>query len=242
MDVAQQGEGLVDVTTHLVDLVQWECFPEQVIDYKKDVEILQAKRWSTPMTRGQFNLITQLQDFPQYLRKDVKDTTLNVFSNGEINYKLKGVHAKVSVIWNYQAPEGAGDTHFSTMKGTKANLVIRQGADEKYIPQLFIEPVKISDLKSYESMLTQALVKVQNKYAGVEVKKLSNTKWQVIIPESYRVGHEAHFGQVTERFLAYLEAGKLPSWEVPNMLAKYFTTIKALQLAKIAKSPSLSKN
>ena len=26
-DVEQQGEGIVDVTTHLVDLVQWECFP-----------------------------------------------------------------------------------------------------------------------------------------------------------------------------------------------------------------------
>ena len=26
-DTAQQGEGLVDITTHLVDLVQWACFP-----------------------------------------------------------------------------------------------------------------------------------------------------------------------------------------------------------------------
>ncbi|MDR3193679.1 MAG: Gfo/Idh/MocA family oxidoreductase, partial [Tannerella sp.] len=28
-DTEQQGEGSVDVTTHLVDLVQWACFPEQ---------------------------------------------------------------------------------------------------------------------------------------------------------------------------------------------------------------------
>ena len=28
-DATQQGEGLVDITTHLVDLVQWECFPER---------------------------------------------------------------------------------------------------------------------------------------------------------------------------------------------------------------------
>ena len=26
-DVEQEGNGLVDVTTHLVDLIQWECFP-----------------------------------------------------------------------------------------------------------------------------------------------------------------------------------------------------------------------
>ena len=27
LDTNQQGEGIVDVTTHLVDLVQWEAFP-----------------------------------------------------------------------------------------------------------------------------------------------------------------------------------------------------------------------
>ena len=32
MDVTQQGEGIADVMTHVVDLVQWVCFPNQVID------------------------------------------------------------------------------------------------------------------------------------------------------------------------------------------------------------------
>jgi predicted dehydrogenase len=234
MDVAQQGEGLVDVTTHLVDLVQWECFPEQVID-TKDIELLQARRWTTPMTKSQFTLITQQADFPEYLRKDVRDTMLNVYSNGEITYKIKGVHAKVSVIWNYKALEGAGDTHFSIMKGSKANLVIQQGAEEKYVPELYIELVKGTDAKGYETAVTQAFAAIQNKYAGVELKKLSANKWQVIIPEKYRVGHEAHFGEVTERYLQYLEAGKLPDWEVPNMITKYYTTIQALRLAKQSK-------
>jgi hypothetical protein len=26
--------------------------------------------------------------------------------------------------------------------------------------------------------------------------------------------------------------GKLPEWEVPNMIAKYYTTTKALEIAK----------
>ncbi|HVZ26834.1 MAG TPA: putative oxidoreductase C-terminal domain-containing protein, partial [Sediminibacterium sp.] len=38
LDVSQQGEGIVDVTTHLVDLVQWECFPEQALDYTRDIQ------------------------------------------------------------------------------------------------------------------------------------------------------------------------------------------------------------
>ncbi|MBD0289495.1 MAG: Gfo/Idh/MocA family oxidoreductase, partial [Flavisolibacter sp.] len=48
MDVSQQGEGIVDVTTHLVDLVQWECFPGKAIDYTKDIQLLSARRWATP--------------------------------------------------------------------------------------------------------------------------------------------------------------------------------------------------
>jgi predicted dehydrogenase len=233
MDVAQQGEGIVDVTTHLVDLVQWECFPEQTIDYQKDINIMQTKRWTTPMTRSQFALITGQPDFPQYLRQNVaQDTLLNIYSNGEINYTLKGVHAKVSVIWNYKAPEGAGDTHYSIMKGSKSNLIIRQGAEQKYVPELYLETA--STAKVDEAAMDQAFESMKSKYAGVELKKVAAGKWQVLIPEKYRTGHEAHFGEVTERFLQYLEAGKLPDWEVPNMLAKYYTTTQALSKAKAA--------
>jgi hypothetical protein len=46
------------------------------------------------------------------------------------------------------------------------------------------------------------------------------------------VGHEAHFAQVTEKYLRYLAQGKLPAWEVPNMLAKYYVTTKAYELSR----------
>jgi hypothetical protein len=52
------------------------------------------------------------------------------------------------------------------------------------------------------------------------------------MPKKYRVSHEEHFGQVTARFLEYLKDGKLPDWEVPGMITKYYTTTSALKLAK----------
>lgn len=230
MDVSQQGEGIVDVTTHLVDLIQWECFPEQVINYEKEIQINAARRWTTDMTRSQFNAITKLNDFPAYLKKDiVNDSVLKVFSNGEISYKLRDVHAKVSVIWAYKAPEGTGDTHYSIMRGTKANLVIRQGADQNYKPVLYIEPVTKTHA-AYENLLMANLKKVQAKYPGIDLKK-TTAGWEVVIPEKYKEGHEAHFARVTEKFLQYLKDGKLPDWEVPNMIAKYYTTTQALELA-----------
>ena len=231
-DVTQQGEGLVDITTHLVDLIQWECFPEVILDYQKDIEVLAAKRWPTELTPSQFESVTRLTEYPEYLKKDiVNDSVLNVYCNGEIIYKLRGIHAKVSVIWNYRAPEGGGDTHFSIMRGTKANLVIRQGEEQNYTPELYVEPVKEVENREFNQKLALAVEKLQEKYPGIEFLKLEG-KWQIIIPSEYRIGHEAHFGQVTQTFLQYLVDGKLPDWEVPNMIAKYYTTTRALELAK----------
>ncbi|MCK5694362.1 MAG: Gfo/Idh/MocA family oxidoreductase, partial [Bacteroidales bacterium] len=116
-DTEQQGEGIVDVTTHLVDLVQWEAFPEVVLK-KEDVQIISSKRWTTGLTTEMFKKVTGLDSYPPYLEKDVEGSILRVYSNGEINYTIKGVHARVSVIWNFQAPEGTGDTHNSTMRGS----------------------------------------------------------------------------------------------------------------------------
>lgn len=229
MDVKQQGEGIVDVTTHLVDLVQWECFPEQKMDYKKDIAVVNAKHWPTSMTISQFKEITLLDRFPPYLKKDLlNDTTLQIYANGEINYQLKGVHAKVVVKWNYKAPEGTGDTHYSIMRGTGANLVIRQGAAEGYKPALFIEPA--ASTTAYQTALAKAFKTVEAKYPGITLKQ-TGTGWQVMIPSTYNEGHESHFAKVAQQFLLYLKNKNMPAWEVPNMMAKYYVTTKALELA-----------
>ena len=228
-DTNQQGEGIVDVNTHLVDLIQWEAFPEVILS-KEDVEIVSARRWTTDMTPEMFNKVTGLDEIPEYLNKDVEDGILKVYSNGEINYKLKGIHAKASVIWNFQAPEGTGDTHYSIMRGTKCNLEIKQGEEEGYKPKLYIEPTD-GDLKEFTGSLYNAVQGLNDKYPGIALEKLGEKKWVVNIPDSYKVGHEAHFGQVTEKYLEYLTDGKLPEWEVPNMIVKYYTTTEGMKAA-----------
>lgn len=231
-DVTQQGEGIVDVTTHLLDLVMWAAYPDQAIDYQTDIEIISAKRWPTLISKEQFIRSTKLQDWTDYLRKYVDEKgLLNVYSNGEINYKLKNVHAKVSVIWNFEAPAGAGDTHYSIMKGSNAHIIIRQGPEEKYKPELTIVPSEGTDSKKFLATLERAIVNLATQYPGIALQVQDN-RYKILIPDSYRVGHEAHFGQVAERYLKYLVDGKLPAWEVPNILAKYWTTSQALEMAK----------
>ncbi len=228
-DVNEEGEGIVDVTTHLVDLVQWEAFPEIIID-SSDVEMIKAKRWPTILTPEQFSSVTKLSNYPDYLEKYVVDGKLNVFCNGEMIYKIKGKHAKVSVIWNFQALEGTGDTHYSIMRGTKCDLVIKQGEEENYKPVLYIEAKSKS---GFEEELDKVVSNgISEQFPGTSIDKLTNSRWRVNIPDTFKIGHEAHFAQVTENYLKYLEKGGLPEWEVPNMITKYYTTIEAYKMAK----------
>jgi predicted dehydrogenase len=227
-DVEQQGEGIVDVTTHLVDLIQWECFPDQILS-TDDIIMVAAKRWPTVISPEEFKGVTGLDSFPGYLKKDIRDGRLNVFSNGEMVYRLKGVFAKVSVEWKFQAPPGGGDTHYSLLQGTKCDIVIRQGAEEKFQPTVYIENVK-EPLGEFTTKLKDILATFP--YDSLGIGPAGKNSLKIVIPAKYRVGHEEHFAQVTAKFLEYLKEGRLPEWEVPNMIAKYYTTTSALRVAK----------
>ena len=227
LDTEQQGEGIIDVTTHLVDLVQWEAFPNQIIK-SSEIDMLSAKRWPTILSKDQFKKITGLNSYPNYLEKDKIENDLHIYCNGEMNYTIKGKHAKVSVIWNYTAPEGTGDTHQSIMRGTKSDLIIKQGADENFKPTLYINS---KDNKGFESKLNLSISDLQVEFPGIKAEKISDKVWKILVPDLLKIGHEAHFGQVTNNFLKYFKKGKLPDWEIPNMKAKYYTTIEAYKLA-----------
>lgn len=227
-DANQQGAGIVDVTTHLVDLIQWECFPNQIIDYKKNIKILNARSWTTPVSSSEFTTVTK-EAVPDYF-KPITDAAGNiqVNCNGEFTYAINGVHAKVSVIWNYKAPEGTGDTHYSLMRGTQAALIIRQGKEENFKPTLYIEPR--GNQKDFEQQLQAAFSEVSKFFSGIELVKNAQG-WVVKVPEKYNDGHEAHFAQVTKKYLDFLENNSMPAWEVPNMISKYYTTTKAREMA-----------
>ncbi len=230
-DVSQQGEGIVDVNTHLVDLIQWEAFPGIALK-KEDVNIISAKHWTTNLTPEMFKKVTGLDKYPDYLLKDVDNNILKVYSNGEINYTLKGVHAKASVIWNFEAPEGAGDTHYSIMRGSNCNLIIKQGAEQGYKPTLYIEATT-ENLPEFTNALEKAVNENLNAlYPGVTLEKPGDKLWTINIPEKYKVGHEAHFAQVTEKYLNFLKDRNMPEWEVPNMIVKYYTTTEGLKAAR----------
>jgi len=230
-DVRQQGEAVPDVGTHLVDGVQWLCFPDQALDWQKDIKVLSARRWATTMTPAQFSRATGLERIPDNFKDDLgPDGSLNIFANGEVAYTLRGVHAKVSALWRFEAPPGAGDTLHALLRGTRANLLIEQGPEQHFKPSLYVENQSGASASEFEQKVRAAIARLDAKWPGVSVKP-SAASWEIVIPDKYRTVHEQHFGQVTERFLQFLAEGKMPDWEVPNMIAKYYTTTEAYRLS-----------
>jgi hypothetical protein len=191
--------------------------------------MISARRWPTTLTTEDFKKVTGYDTYPAYLQKDVKDDKLNVFSNGEMVYRIKDVFAKVSVEWHFMPPAGGGDTHYSLMHGTNCDLIIKQGAEEKYVPTLYVENIN-GPLSDFTKKLTDAVATLP--YDSLTVETASKGTLKINIPPKYRVSHEEHFGQVTAKYLGFLKEGKMPEWEVPGMITKYFTTTSALKMAK----------
>ena len=234
-DTTEQGEGASDIGTHLVDLVHWTLFPEQALDFRADIRVVGARRWPTWISEADFKRVTNQPRFPESLAGSVQDGRLEYFCNTLVSYVVKGVHTRLNVIWDWEAPAGAGDTHFAAYKGSRARIEVRQTQADKYVPELYVVPAN-AELKSQVLAAVQAKVTaLQKEYPGVAVED-RGTEIRIAIPQTFRVGHEAHFAQVTEHFLKYLrDRTTLPAWERPNMLAKYYVTTTGAELSR--KSP-----
>jgi predicted dehydrogenase len=231
-DTDEQGEGLNDIGTHLVDLVQWTLFPGQAIDYEKDVRVLTGQRWPTTIAEADFARVTGTPKFPERFAGRLKDGKLDYYANTLVTYSVRGIHTTLNVIWDWEAPPGSGDTHFAVYRGGLSRVEVRQTKADGYRPEVYIVPNKPEDKATVLAAVTTKLASLQGTWAGVAAEE-RGAEIHLTIPDKYRVGHESHFAQVTSDFLKYLKDRKaLPAWERPNMLAKYYVTTKGTELSR----------
>lgn len=126
----------------------------------------------------------------------------------------KRLFTPVRVLWHFGAPEGGGDTYMATTRGSRSTVSIRQGAAQRYQPELYVEPVEAADREPVEDALRQVIEALQRRYPGVGLQQ-DGSCWHIQIPETYRVGHEAHFGRVMETYLHALRHGHSPIGSFP---------------------------
>jgi hypothetical protein len=228
-DIDEYGEALADVGTHVVDLVSWTAFPGESIDYRKEIQLLSARRWPLMLPRAQFQEITGQPEFPPRLTAQLQGGELPYFCNNAVDYVLRGIHVKLEIVWHWEAPQGSGDVYQASFLGSKARIEIRQGQAENFKPELYVVP--LGDAAPVWDALQARVAALQAEWPGLAMLT-SGTEARIVIPDKFRVGHEAHFAQVARRFLEYWKAPKsMPAWERSGMLAKYYVSTKGVELA-----------
>jgi predicted dehydrogenase len=227
-DTAIQGEGMTDVTTHLVDLAQWMTGDGIAFDYDRDVVLESARQWPTAVPLDIYSQITGLEAFPAAVREHVDGANLQYLCNAAIAYRLRGIPVQIESLWNLAIPEGGGDTHHAVLRGTRADLLVEQGPETGFLTRLTVRPLRND--RAYAGALNDAVADLQSEFPGVACEP-DGAVYRVRIPKALRTGHESHFAEVLEVFLGYIEAGTWPPQLGPDIVTKYTLLVRAKQLS-----------
>jgi len=222
-DTDVQGEGLSDVGTHLVDLAQWTAFPNLAIDFGADIQILEGRRWPLTLSAAQLKTITGQSSYA---------AGLDYPCNNSVDYLLCGAHIRIEVVWKWEAPPGVGDIYTARFRGSKTIVDLRQGAEQNHKPELYIAPLSAAWRAEVFAAARRRIAELQARWPGLDAVE-SGGELRLSIPEEFRVGHEAHFAQVANRFFEYVSApDAMPKWERPCMMAKYFVSTKGVDAGR----------
>ena len=227
-DPAFQGEGITDVTTHLVDLVQWMTGDGSPFDFERDVARLAAGQWPTAIPRAIFSRITGLEDFPPVLQDQVVDGVLQYLCNAALSYELRGIPVEIETLWDLEEAAGAGDLHHAVLRGSKADLITDQGAQTGFLTTLNVNPVEPGE--AYAEALTSAVNGMQEEFPGLGLEP-EGEGFRIMIPKALRTTHEQHFAAVLQSFLADLDQGASPENIGPDLNCKYTLLAQALALS-----------
>jgi predicted dehydrogenase len=226
-DVGVQGDGLVDIQSHLVDQVQWLVTADAPSEFDRDVELLSARRWTTPVPLELYRDSTGQPEFPDALSGFVRENVLELPCNGEIEYVLDGVRVRQRAEWGQREPSGSGDRHPCTIRGSRCSLFVRHGPETGYVAELDLEPNEGIDI---ESDLGDSISQWQAEFPGLGIER-AGAGFRLDIPDALRTTHESHFAMVLETFLDYLDAGRWPSWLTRGIRTRYELLARSRELA-----------
>jgi predicted dehydrogenase len=218
-DVLQQGDALADIGTHLVDRAHGTLFTKQALDYRRDIAIGAVKRWPTMLNLAQFREVTGAMAWPDYLGAAITGDSLVYQCNTHLDYAVRGIHVGLDMVWEWQEPLGGSDIHTEIWRGTRARIELRHGPSEGWRGELYIVP-----LADIGGALERRIAALAETCPGLGLERRDDA-WRVVIPDALRIGHDAHFRELTKGFLARIEERRpLTEAEQANLLAKYYVT------------------
>ena len=167
-DILDEGEGLTDVGTHLVDLVQWTLFPDQALDYRQDIQVQGGKRWATPITAAQFQQVTGAASFPCRAcpLRSRRPIRLLLQQSGGLQSSGSPGAAESALELGVTGGRGFSSCHLP------GNQSERRGAPDgrkKYQPELFVAPNGQTSQAAVAAAVRARIERLQATYPGVGV-------------------------------------------------------------------------
>ncbi len=230
-DIRVQGDGLVDIQSHLTDQAQWLLEGERPFDFDTDVVLVDACAWETPVPRALYAQSTGLAEFDTGVAADLSGDVLGLRCNGQIDYRLRGVAVRQWAEWRQREPEGGGDLHHTVMRGTRSDVVVRQGPETGYRAELHLRAPPGTDPMALRRDLEALVGECRSQFPGLSSAP-SDLGLELKIPDAIRSGHETHFAMVLETFLDYLEAGRWPASLNAAIRTRYTLLANAHALAQ----------
>lgn len=227
-DTLVQGDGLVDIQSHMVEQVQWWVLGEEVGDMEHDVVLESARRWSTPVPLDLFHESTGQRTYPETIRSSVHDGVLQYACNGEIRYRLRGISVRQTAAWRQREPAGTGDLHRLSLRGSQCTLRICQGEETGYRAAMVLEPAAGVNL---EPLVSAMVDRWQTSFPGLSYAS-SSLGWRLVVPPALDQGHESHFARVLNTFLDHLEHGTWPEALRARIRMRYTLLARAQELAQ----------
>lgn len=236
-DTRIQGDGLVDIQSHMVDQAQWILGDGPGFLFERDYEFDDARRWSTPVPRGLFHASTGLDEFPEALEPRVDGGVLHLACNGEIRYRLRGVTVRQRAEWGQREPDGGGDAHRTTVRGERAAIIARRGPETGFRGELHVTPREPEP--GFETRLSERLAAWEAGMPGL-THRPSALGHEVVVPAALHTPHEAHFAMVLNDFLDLLDAGEWPALLAARIRARYTVLARARERCNQAR-PMLTR-
>ena len=222
-DSAMQGDGMVDIHSHYVDQAQWIIGDGHGFDVDRDVEILEAERWTSPVPLELFRESTGEPVFPNYLVDAVDDGVLNLACNGRMDYRLRDIPVRQHCEWGSREPDGGTDLHGFIARGENAELHIQVGPETGFTSEILLRP---GDETGLEAGLEQWRAVIP----GLAVKKREDG-YLLVPPATLATLHEAQFPRVLDQFLNLVERDVWPAELMARIRTRYTLLARARDLA-----------
>ena len=145
------------------------CSREQPIDYRSEIRVLGATLADRPRPRAAAAAHRREAARPGPRRTD-DGRPARLLRQRRGLVQRAGAARAPEALWNYEAPEGGGDTHVAIVRGSRSRVEVLQGAEQKWRPELYVVPNRPADARAVEAALVRRIAELAKARPGLTVE------------------------------------------------------------------------